>query len=79
MPPKTAEPLTVKQKPGVSETERKSVVASEQPALQAAAGTAAGENRGLGFGIVLESPSSDVSRCFLCNWQEFYSITELSP
>ncbi|XP_039733347.1 BEN domain-containing protein 7 isoform X1 [Pteropus medius] len=59
VPPKTVEPLTVKQKPGVSETERKSAVASEQPALQAAECTAPGENRGLGFGIVLESPSSD--------------------
>lgn len=65
VPPKTVEPLTVKQKPSVLETEKKTAVASEQPALQAAERTSAGENRVLGFGIVLESPSSDVSSCFL--------------
>ncbi|XP_006776244.1 PREDICTED: BEN domain-containing protein 7 [Myotis davidii] len=58
VPPKTVEPLTVKQKPSASETE-KTGVASEQPALQAAERTSTGENHVLGFGIVLESPSSD--------------------
>ncbi|XP_036999416.2 BEN domain-containing protein 7 isoform X3 [Artibeus jamaicensis] len=59
VPPKTVEPLTVKQKPSVLETEKKTAVALEQPALQAAEHTSASENHVLGFGIVLESPSSD--------------------
>ncbi|KAF5928703.1 hypothetical protein HPG69_008491 [Diceros bicornis minor] len=61
VPPKTVEPLTVKQKPSVLETEKKTAVASEQSGLQAAKHTSTGENHVLGFGIVLESPSSDVS------------------
>lgn len=65
VPPKTVEPLAVKQKPSVLETEKKTGVASEQSALQAAERTSTGENHVLGFGIVLESPSSDVSSCFL--------------
>lgn len=63
MPPKTVEPLTVRQKPGVLETEKKTAGASEQPGPQAAEPPSAGENRMLGFGIVLESPASDVSSC----------------
>ncbi|XP_034785870.1 BEN domain-containing protein 7 isoform X3 [Pan paniscus] len=59
VPPKTVEPLTVKQKPSGSEMEKKSVVASELSALQAAEHTSPEESRVLGFGIVLESPSSD--------------------
>nr|XP_008505287.1 PREDICTED: BEN domain-containing protein 7 isoform X1 [Equus przewalskii] len=59
VPPKTVEPLTVKQKPTVLETEKKTAVASEQSGLQAAKHTSTGENHVLGFGIVLESPSSD--------------------
>ncbi|XP_014639143.1 PREDICTED: BEN domain-containing protein 7 isoform X3 [Ceratotherium simum simum] len=59
VPPKTVEPLTVKQKPSVLETEKKTAVASEQSGLQAAKHTSTGENHVLGFGIVLESPSSD--------------------
>nr|KAF6386109.1 BEN domain containing 7 [Myotis myotis] len=59
VPPKTVEPLTVKQKPSALETEKKTGVASEQSALQAAERTSLGENHVLGFGIVLESPSSD--------------------
>ncbi|XP_070284416.1 BEN domain-containing protein 7 isoform X4 [Myotis yumanensis] len=58
VPPKTVEPLTVKQKPTVLET-KKTGVASEQSSLQAAERTSTGENHVLGFGIVLESPSSD--------------------
>lgn len=61
VPPKTVEPLTVEQKPSVLETEKKTAVASEQSAVQAAEHTSASENHVLGFGIVLESPSSDVS------------------
>lgn len=60
VPPKTVDPATVKQKPGVLETE-KTAAASDQAAFQAAERTSAAENRVLGFGIVLESPSSDVS------------------
>ncbi|XP_054377943.1 BEN domain-containing protein 7 isoform X40 [Pongo abelii] len=59
VPPKTVEPLTVKQKPSGSEMEKKAVVASELSALQAAEHTSPEESRVLGFGIVLESPSSD--------------------
>ncbi|KAM5337474.1 BEN domain-containing protein 7 isoform 6-T6 [Glossophaga mutica] len=59
VPPKAVEPLTVKQKPSVLDTEKKTAVASEQSALQAAEHTSASENHILGFGIVLESPSSD--------------------
>ncbi|XP_074180872.1 BEN domain-containing protein 7 isoform X11 [Rhinolophus sinicus] len=59
VPPKTVEPLTVKQKPSALETEKKTAVASEQSDLQAAERTSTGENHVLGFGIVLESPSSD--------------------
>ncbi|XP_053778356.1 BEN domain-containing protein 7 isoform X4 [Desmodus rotundus] len=59
VPPKTVEPLTVEQKPSVLETEKKTAVASEQSAVQAAEHTSASENHVLGFGIVLESPSSD--------------------
>ncbi|XP_023590115.1 BEN domain-containing protein 7 isoform X3 [Trichechus manatus latirostris] len=59
VPPKTVEPLTVKQKPSVLETEKKTTVASEQSDLQAAEHISTEENHVLGFGIVLESPSSD--------------------
>ncbi|CAK6432615.1 unnamed protein product [Pipistrellus nathusii] len=59
VPPKTAELLTVKQKPSVVETAKKTGVASEPLAPQAAERTSSGENHVLGFGIVLESPSSD--------------------
>ncbi|XP_077931291.1 BEN domain-containing protein 7 isoform X6 [Halichoerus grypus] len=59
VPPKTVEPLTVRQKPGVLETEKKTAGASEQPGSQAAEAPSAGENHVLGFGIVLESPASD--------------------
>ncbi|XP_034877506.1 BEN domain-containing protein 7 isoform X9 [Mirounga leonina] len=59
VPPKTVEPLTVRQKPGVLETEKKTAGASEQPGSQEAEAPSAGENRVLGFGIVLDSPASD--------------------
>ncbi|XP_027447892.2 BEN domain-containing protein 7 isoform X4 [Zalophus californianus] len=59
VPSKTVEPLSVRQKPGVLETEKKTAGASEQPGPQAAEPPSAGENRVLGFGIVLESPASD--------------------
>ncbi|XP_011911445.1 PREDICTED: BEN domain-containing protein 7 isoform X13 [Cercocebus atys] len=59
VPPKTVEPLTVKQKPSGSEMEKKAAVTSEVSALQAAEHTSPEESRVLGFGIVLESPSSD--------------------
>ncbi|XP_021571892.1 BEN domain-containing protein 7 isoform X1 [Carlito syrichta] len=59
VPPKTVEPLTVKQKPCGSEMEKKTAVASEQSGLQAIEHTSAEESHVLGFGIVLESPASD--------------------
>ncbi|XP_045389613.1 BEN domain-containing protein 7 isoform X3 [Lemur catta] len=59
VPPKTVEPLTVKQKPSVSEMEKKTAVASEQSSLQAAERASTEDSHVVGFGIVLESPSSD--------------------
>uniref|UniRef100_A0A8C2VME5 BEN domain-containing protein n=1 Tax=Chinchilla lanigera TaxID=34839 RepID=A0A8C2VME5_CHILA len=60
VPPKPAEPSTVKQKANAVEVEKKSAAgASEQPAGQAAEHTSAAQSHVLGFGIVLESPSSD--------------------
>ncbi|XP_019316289.2 BEN domain-containing protein 7 isoform X5 [Panthera pardus] len=58
VPPKTVEPLPVKQKAGVLGTE-KPAVASEQSGPPAAEHPSPGDSRVLGFGIVLESPASD--------------------
>uniref|UniRef100_A0A8C3VXA9 BEN domain containing 7 n=1 Tax=Catagonus wagneri TaxID=51154 RepID=A0A8C3VXA9_9CETA len=58
VPPKPAEPVTVKQKPSVLEAE-KTAGAPQNPGLPAAEHPSPGENHILGFGIVLESPSSD--------------------
>ncbi|XP_012586686.1 PREDICTED: BEN domain-containing protein 7 isoform X1 [Condylura cristata] len=58
VPPKTVEPLTVKQKPSMLETEKTSLT-SEQSGFQTTECTSTEENHLLGFGIVLESPSSD--------------------
>ena len=55
------EPLTVKQKPSASEAEKKAAGAPENSTLPAAEHPSPGENHILGFGIVLESPASDVS------------------
>lgn len=59
--PKAVEPVTtVKPKPSPLETEKKpAAAATRPPGLQAAERTATEENQVLGFGIVLESPSSD--------------------
>nr|XP_020024822.1 BEN domain-containing protein 7 isoform X3 [Castor canadensis] len=59
VPPKTVEPVTMKQKPSVLETEKPAAGTTEQPELQATECTSMEESRVLGFGIVLESPSSD--------------------
>ncbi|KAM6215598.1 BEN domain-containing protein 7 isoform 1-T1 [Rhynchocyon petersi] len=59
VPPKTVEPLTVKQNPSVLENEETTPVASEQSGRHAAEHTSAEESRVLGFGIVLDSPASD--------------------
>ncbi|KAG8515915.1 BEN domain-containing protein 7 [Galemys pyrenaicus] len=59
VPPKTVETLTVKQKPSVLETEKKTSVTSEQSGFHTTECTSTEENHLLGFGIVLESPSSD--------------------
>lgn len=62
VPPKTLEPLTVKQKPSMLEIEKSmTALAPEQSGPQATEHTSTEENRVLGFGIVLESPASDVS------------------
>lgn len=56
------EPVTVKPKPSPLEIEKKpAAMATRPPALQAAEHTSTEESHVLGFGIVLESPSSDVS------------------
>lgn len=59
------EPLTVKQKPSALEAEKKAAGAPENSSLPTAEHPSPGENHILGFGIVLESPASDVSWCFL--------------
>lgn len=61
VPPKSAEPVTVKQKSGVAEMEKKPAAgAPEQSSVQATTERSCSEqNRVLGFGIVIESPSSD--------------------
>ncbi|XP_065777206.1 BEN domain-containing protein 7 isoform X3 [Muntiacus reevesi] len=59
VPPKTVEPLTVKQKPSALEAEKKAAGAPENSSLPAAEHPSPGENHILGFGIVLESPASD--------------------
>ncbi|XP_053428813.1 BEN domain-containing protein 7 isoform X9 [Nycticebus coucang] len=59
VPPKSIEPLTVKQKPSVSEMGKKTAVASEQAGVQATEHASTQDSQVLGFGIVLESPSSD--------------------
>ncbi|XP_055284720.1 BEN domain-containing protein 7 isoform X3 [Moschus berezovskii] len=59
VPPKTVEPLTVKQKPSTLEAEKKAAGAPENSSLPAAEHPSPGENHILGFGIVLESPASD--------------------
>lgn len=59
--PKTVQPVTaVEPKPSPLETEKKPAAsATRPPGLQAAERTSTEENHVLGFGIVLESPSSD--------------------
>ncbi|XP_070611114.1 BEN domain-containing protein 7 isoform X2 [Erythrolamprus reginae] len=58
--PKTVEPLNVKQKPGAVENDRKLPASSERLSLEGAAGSALKtEPPASGFGIVLESSSSD--------------------
>ncbi|XP_070328204.1 BEN domain-containing protein 7 isoform X10 [Odocoileus virginianus] len=59
VPPKTVEPLTVKQKPSALEAEKKAAGAPENSSLPVAEHPSPGENHILGFGIVLESPASD--------------------
>ncbi|XP_036617981.1 BEN domain-containing protein 7 isoform X2 [Trichosurus vulpecula] len=56
--PKITEPLPLNKKPSVIEKE-KTAVTSEQSVLQKAERIPVEENHVLGFGIVLESPSSD--------------------
>ncbi|XP_075826568.1 BEN domain-containing protein 7 isoform X1 [Microtus pennsylvanicus] len=57
--PKTVEPVTVKPKPSPLEVEKPAAVATRPSGLQATEHTSSEENHVLGFGIVLESPSSD--------------------
>lgn len=57
--PKTVEPVTVKPKPGPLEVEKPAAMATRPSGLQATEHTSSEESHVLGFGIVLESPSSD--------------------
>ncbi|EGV95441.1 BEN domain-containing protein 7 [Cricetulus griseus] len=58
--PKTVEPVTVKPKPSPLEIEKKPAAMVTRPSgLQATELTSSEESHVLGFGIVLESPSSD--------------------
>lgn len=60
------EPVTVKPKPSPLEIEKKPAAMVTRPSgLQATELTSSEESHVLGFGIVLESPSSDVSWYFL--------------
>ncbi|KAM4812782.1 BEN domain-containing protein 7 isoform X4 [Urocitellus parryii] len=60
VPPRTVEPVTVKQKPSVLEIEKKPAAgALEHSGPQASELTSTKDSHVLGFGIVLESPSSD--------------------
>ncbi|XP_073085373.1 BEN domain-containing protein 7 isoform X2 [Manis javanica] len=78
VPSKTAEPLTVKQKPGMLET-KMTAVASEPSSLHTAEHTSTVENRVLGFGIVLESPSSDSSRMWIPAFHKRLESQSLQP
>lgn len=57
--PKTVEPVTVKPKPSPLEVEKPAAMATRPSGLQATEHTSSEESHVLGFGIVLESPSSD--------------------
>ncbi|XP_032077355.1 BEN domain-containing protein 7 isoform X2 [Thamnophis elegans] len=57
--PKTVEPLTVKQKPGTVEDDRKSLANSGRLSVEGAESALKTEPPVSGFGIVLESSSSD--------------------
>ncbi|XP_077879629.1 BEN domain-containing protein 7 isoform X6 [Ictidomys tridecemlineatus] len=60
VPPRTVEPVTVKQKPSVLDIEKKPAAgALEHSGPQASELTSTKDSHVLGFGIVLESPSSD--------------------
>ncbi|XP_006117174.2 BEN domain-containing protein 7 isoform X1 [Pelodiscus sinensis] len=59
MPQKTLEPITVNKKPNTVENEKKLSVNSERASLQAAEHTIKPETPVSGFGIILESSSSD--------------------
>lgn len=61
IPPKTIEPLTVNKKPSTAENEKKLSVNSESSSVEAAESSSKLESQVSGFGIVLESSSSDVS------------------
>ncbi|MEJ1284420.1 BEN domain containing 7 [Cricetulus griseus] len=64
--PKTVEPVTVKPKPSPLEIEKKPAAMVTRPSgLQATELTSSEESHVLGFGIVLESPSSDLQQPIL--------------
>ncbi|XP_034983019.1 BEN domain-containing protein 7 isoform X2 [Zootoca vivipara] len=59
IPPKTIEPLTVNKKPSAAENEKKLSANSEISSAEAAESSSKLESQVSGFGIVLESSSSD--------------------
>lgn len=61
LPPKTVEPLTVNKKTNTIENETKLLTGSERSSLEARESSLKLEPQVSGFGIVLESSSSDVS------------------
>lgn len=62
LPPKTIEPPTVNKKPSTIENEKKLSAKAERSSLEASESSLKLEPQISGFGIVLESSASDVSR-----------------
>lgn len=69
LPPKTIEPLTVNKKPNTLENDKKLPTHPERSSVEAAESSLKLEPQVSGFGIVLESSSSDVSRSGAVNYR----------
>ncbi|XP_073184828.1 selenide, water dikinase 1 isoform X2 [Lepidochelys kempii] len=73
LPQKTLEPITMNKKPSTVEKEKKLSANSERSSLQAAEHTLKPETHVSGFGIILESSSSDQRRLTaMRNWTFLY-------
>nr|XP_044991363.1 BEN domain-containing protein 7 isoform X2 [Jaculus jaculus] len=78
--PKTGDPVTVKPKPSVLEMDKKPAAeAMGQSGLQAKEHMSAEESRVPGFGIVLESPSSDPEVQLAEGFDVFMPKSQLDP